>query len=67
VRRKLLALVGFGTGIFAGSVFLRRSARRPDRVDVYFDDGSLVAFVDGSHEADKLLPVAREALAAVRS
>ncbi|MDX6486099.1 MAG: hypothetical protein QOF43_1252 [Gaiellaceae bacterium] len=67
MKRKLLTLIGFGTGIFAGSVVLRRSSRRPDKVDVYFDDGSLAAFVDGSHEADRLLPVARDALAAVRS
>jgi len=68
MKRKLLALVGFATGIFAGSVVYRRSfARRPERVDVYFDDGSMVSFVDGSSEADTLLPVARTCLAAVRS
>jgi hypothetical protein len=68
MRRRLLALVGFATGIFAGSLLYRRSfARRPDHVDLYFDDGSMVSFVDGSSEADKLLPVAHDALAAVRS
>jgi hypothetical protein len=68
MRRRLLALLGFATGIFAGSVVYRRSfARRPERIDVYFDDGSMVSFVDGSSEADDLLPVARDALAAVRS
>jgi len=67
MRRRLLALVGFSTGIFAGSVAYRRSfARRPEHVDVYFDDGSMVSFVDGSSEADALLPLAREALVAVR-
>jgi hypothetical protein len=67
MRRRLLALVGFATGIFAGSVVYRRSfARRPERVDIYFDDGSMVSLVDGSDEADALLPVARDALAAVR-
>ena len=67
MRRKLLALVGFATGVFAGSVVYRRSfARRPERVDVYFDDGSMVSFADGSSEGDALLPIARDALAAVR-
>ncbi len=67
MRRKLLALVGFATGVFAGSVVYRRSfARRPERVDVYFDDGSMVSFADGSAEADAMLPLARNALAAVR-
>jgi hypothetical protein len=68
MRRKLVALGGFATGVFAGSVVYRRSfARRPERVDVYFDDGSMVSFADGSTEADALLPLARDALAAVRS
>jgi hypothetical protein len=68
MKRRLLALVGFATGIFAGSVVYRRSfARRPERVDVYFGDGSMVSFVDGSSEADALLPVAHAALDAVRS
>jgi hypothetical protein len=68
MKRRFLALVGFATGIVAGSVLYRRSfARRPDRVDVYFDDGSMVSFVEGSGEAEKLLPVARDALAATRS
>ena len=65
MKRKLLGLLGFGTGILAGSVFYRRSfARRRDRVDIYFGDGSMVSFVEGSPEADTLIPVAREALAA---
>ena len=67
MKRKFFALLGFGTGIFAGSVLFRRSfARRRDRVDVYFDDGSMVSFADGSAEADAMLPLARNALAAVR-
>ena len=67
MRRRLLALFGFATGIFAGSVVYRRSfARRPEKIDVYFDDGSMVSFLDGSSEADALLPLAHDALAAVR-
>jgi len=31
---------------------------------VYFDDGSMVSFVEGSSEAESLLPVARTVLAA---
>ena len=53
--------------MFAGTVVYRRSfARRPERVDVYLDDGSMVSFVDGSSEADTLLPIAHDALAATR-
>jgi hypothetical protein len=67
-RRKLLSVLGFGTGLAAGSVIYRRTTgRRRDRVDVYFDDGSMVSFVEGSAEADALLPVARDVLGAARS
>lgn len=67
MKRKFLAALGFATGIFAGSVIYRRSFAKPrERVDVYFDDGSMVSFVDGSPEADKLLPVAVAVLAAAR-
>jgi hypothetical protein len=67
MKRKFLALLGFVTGILAGSIVFRRSfARRRDRVDVYFDDGSMVSFVEGSSEADSLLPVARTVLVAAR-
>jgi hypothetical protein len=68
MKKRLLALIGFATGVFAGSVVLRRQfGRRRDRVEVYFDDGSMVSYVDGSPEADALLAPAREALRAARS
>jgi hypothetical protein len=67
MRRRLIVLVGFVMGALAGSVLYRRSfARRPERIDVYFDDGSMVSYVDGSIEADGLLSAARDALAAAR-
>jgi len=67
VRRKLLTLAGFATGALAGSIVYRRSlGRRRDRLDVYFDDGSMVSLVEGSPEADRLLPVARGLLATAR-
>ncbi|HLX20573.1 MAG TPA: hypothetical protein VKR23_10520 [Gaiellaceae bacterium] len=67
MRRKALGLFGFATGVFAGSVLYRRTlARRRERVDVYFDDGTMITYVDGSLEADAVLPIARDALAAAR-
>ena len=67
MRRKALGLFGFATGVFAGSVLYRRTlARRRERVDVYFDDGTMITYVDGSPEADAVLPIARDALAAAR-
>jgi len=67
MRRRLILFVGFVTGALAGSVLYRRSfASRPERVDVYYDDGSMVSYTGGSSEADSLLPAARDALAAAR-
>ena len=67
MKKRLLAVLGFATGVLAGSVVLRRSfGKRRDRVEVYFDDGSMVSYVDGSPEADPLLAPARDALRAAR-
>ena len=67
MKRKLLTLLGFATGIFAGRIVFRRSfARQRARIDIYFDDGSMVSFVEGSNEAENLLPVARNVLSAAR-
>ncbi len=67
MRRKLLALAGFATGAFAGTFLYRRTAgARRARLDVYFDDGSMVSFGEGSPEAERLLPTARRLLATAR-
>jgi hypothetical protein len=67
-RRKVLTGVVLATGSLAGAIlFRRRSARRRDRVDVYFEDGSMVSLSDGSPEASTVLPLARRALETVRS
>ena len=67
MKRRVLALLGFATGVFAGSVVFRRQfGKHRDRVDVYFDDGAMVSYVDGAPEAATLLDAARDALHAVR-
>jgi hypothetical protein len=67
MRRKALGVFGFATGLFAGSVLYRRTvARKRERVDVYYQDGSMITYDEGSSEADELLTVARDALAAAR-
>jgi hypothetical protein len=67
MKRKALGLFGFASGLVAGSVLYRRTvARRRERVDVYFQNGSMITFDDGSPEADTLLPIARYALSAAR-
>ena len=67
MRRGALALAGLvGGGIAIGATYERWIAARRDRLDVYFDDGSFVSYVEGSSEAELLLPLARRVLAAVR-
>jgi hypothetical protein len=66
LRRLLgfLALVGVA---FAGIViYRRRFAARRDRVDLYFEDGSLVSFEQGSDDAGRLLPLAHDVIHAAR-
>jgi hypothetical protein len=54
-----------GAGIAVGAAYESWRSKRRDRLDVYFDDGSFVTYVDGSSEAEQLLPFARQMLAAV--
>jgi hypothetical protein len=51
----------------AGFVLWRRRSKRRERVDLYFADGSMVSFQQGSIEAGRLLPVVHEILAATRT
>ena len=68
MRRRVAALLGVGLGAGAGTVLLRRGGRaRRERVDLYFDDGSMISLAEGSPEAARLLPVARRILASARS
>jgi hypothetical protein len=63
-------LTGFllAAGSAAGTVlYRRRAARRRERVELYFGDGSMVSLTEGSPEADRLLVHARELLAAART
>ena len=67
-RRKAVAGAALVAGSVAGLVALRRrSARRRDRVDVYFEDGSMVSLADGAPEASTVLPLARHILETTRS
>jgi hypothetical protein len=63
--RKLVTGALLAAGSLAGSVLVRRrAARRRERVDLYAEDGSMHSFTEGTVEADRLLPLAHEILAA---
>ena len=67
-KRKFLTGLLLGTGSLIGAiVYRRRFARRDERVDLYYEDGSMISATEGSPEADRLLPLARDVLAAARS
>ena len=54
--------------LIAGLVLLRRRrAVPPERVELYFADGSSVTFPPDSLQGRRLLPLARRALASARS
>ena len=67
-RRKVLTGFLLATGSLAGTVFYRRrQARRRERVDVYFEDGSMVSLAQGAPEAATVLPLARHILETTRA
>jgi hypothetical protein len=67
VRRRRLWFLVVGAGSFAGTlVYRRRNVRNRMRVDVYFDDGSMVSLAAGSPDADRMLPTAERILAEAR-
>jgi hypothetical protein len=65
-RRKVVTGLALA-GSVAGAVFFRRRARRRERVDLYFEDGSMVSLTDGSPEAAAVLPLARRILESAQS
>jgi hypothetical protein len=67
-RRRVLTGFLLTVGSLAGTVFYRRrAARRRERVDVYYEDGSMVSLAEGSPEAATVLPLARRILDTARS
>jgi hypothetical protein len=66
-RPRLLTGALLAAGSFAGSVlYRRRAARRRQRVDLYYEDGSMLSLPEGSPGAARLLPLAHDLLRAVR-
>jgi hypothetical protein len=65
--RSFLTGLVLAAGSAAGALLLgRRAARRRERAELYFGDGSLVTVSAGSPEAERLLAPARDLLTASR-
>ena len=66
MRRRLLPVLALLGAWAAGIALLRRTAgARRERVDLYFEDGSMQSLA-GAADAARLLPLARTALTASR-
>ncbi|MDX6511827.1 MAG: hypothetical protein QOE36_1331 [Gaiellaceae bacterium] len=65
--RRLVGLAGLAGVALATAAYVRRSAgHRRERVDLYYDDGSMVSLPEGSPAAARLLALGRETLRAAR-
>ncbi len=64
MRPRLVTVAAAAGAVLAATAFLRRGAsRRRERVDLYFEDGSMVSLGNGQAEAARLIGLARDALA----
>jgi hypothetical protein len=62
-----LTVAGAAAASTAAAIAVRRRiAGRRERVELFFDDGTLVSLTQGEPEADRLLAHARELLASSR-
>jgi hypothetical protein len=66
--RKLVALTALlGAWLVGIALYRRASGARRERVDVYFEDGSMLSLAEGTSEVARLLPLARDAVRAART
>jgi hypothetical protein len=62
MRRSVAALLGILGGLIAGAAFIRRRAANSERADLYYEDGSMISIDNGSADAERLFPLAREVI-----
>jgi hypothetical protein len=62
MRRNIAMALGVAGGALGAAAFVRRRSATRERVDVYYEDGSMLSLSNGSPDADQLIPLAREIL-----
>ncbi len=63
--RRLLGLVAVGAALVGVALVVRRLVfRRRERVDLYYEDGAMLSFQEGSPQGERLLSLAHDALRA---
>ena len=60
--RRLSLLLAAAAALLAAAFARRRGAARRERVDLYYDDGSMVSLDGRSAESERLLALAARAL-----
>ena len=65
-RGKVVTGAVIGAAALAGALMWRRRSRKQDHIDLYFADGSMVSLEPGSVDAERLMPLARDVVAAAR-
>jgi hypothetical protein len=66
MRRNLAMALGVAGGMLGAAAFVRRRSATRERVDLYYEDGSMLSLSNGSPDADQLIPLAREILRSSR-
>ena len=65
--RSVVGILAASAALAGAIVFVRtKSALDREHVDVYYTDGSMISLNPGSADGDRLLPLARRAIAAAR-
>jgi len=65
-RRVVTALAVAAAAVGVSKLWRRRAKASADRVDLYYEDGSMISLTDGSDDAGRLLAAARRLLADAR-
>jgi hypothetical protein len=58
--------IGVAGGMLGAAAFVRRRSATRERVDLYYEDGSMLSLANGSPDAEQLIPLAREILRSSR-
>jgi hypothetical protein len=66
MRRSVAMTLGVAGGVLGAAAFVRRRSATRERVDLYYEDGSMLSLASGSADAEQLLPLAREILRSSR-
>ena len=62
MRKGLAVLALVGAWIAGVALYRRAAPRRRDRVDLYFDDGSMLSLADDTPETAEIVALAHEVL-----